>query len=126
MATVPTVAAVATLEPDVAENSVDAPMLACISPPGSHDSHRLIAPYMRSAKPARSSTSPSMMNSGIATSRNSLFELHDSSPMARQRQHGEQRVQRQAQHAQGGAHGMDRPISTSRRIRAVAIMRLLP
>ena len=31
----------------------------------------------------RSSTSPSMMNSGIATSRNSLFELHDSSPMAR-------------------------------------------
>ena len=58
MATVPTVAAVATLEPDVAENSVDAPMLACISPPGSHDSHRLIAPYMRSAKPARSSTRP--------------------------------------------------------------------
>ena len=33
------VAAVATLEPDVAAKIADEPILACISPPGSHDSH---------------------------------------------------------------------------------------
>ena len=103
MATVPTVAAVATLEPEVAENSVDAPMLA------------------------RSSTSPSMMNNGIATSRNSLFELHDSSPMARDSGSMENNGSSvRPSTPRAAPTGMDRPISTSRRIRAVAIMRLLP
>ena len=42
-ATTPTVAAVATLEPEVAANIAQVPMLACISPPGSHDSQVAIA-----------------------------------------------------------------------------------
>ena len=50
-ATVETVAAVATLDPAVAAKAMLAPMLACISPPGSHDSQRPIAPYMRSVEP---------------------------------------------------------------------------
>src|SRR5690606_34487526 len=73
---------VATLEPDVAANSALAPMLACIRPPGSHDSQRLMAPYMLSAMPERSRISPSRMNSGMATIRNSLLVLQDTSPMA--------------------------------------------
>jgi len=36
IATVPIVAAVAIDEPEVAANNVHAPMLECISPPGSH------------------------------------------------------------------------------------------
>ena len=42
-ATVPIVAAVATLEPEVAANMAQAPMLACIRPPGSQDSHCAMA-----------------------------------------------------------------------------------
>src|SRR3546814_8004692 len=84
MATVPTVAAVATLEPEVAAKRALAPMFACISPPGSHDSHRLIEPYIFSARPERSRISPSMMNRGMATSRNSLLVLQVTSPMARE------------------------------------------
>ena len=38
MATVATVAAVATDEPDVAENMVAVPILAWMRPPGSHES----------------------------------------------------------------------------------------
>lgn len=82
MATVPTVAAVATLEPEVAANNALAPMLACMRPPGNHDSHRLMAPYIFSAMPERSRISPSRMNSGMATMRNSLLVDHDTSPMA--------------------------------------------
>ncbi len=127
MATVPTVAAVATLEPEVAENKVDAPMLACIKPPGNHDSHRLIALYMRSAKPARSSTSPSMMNSGIATSRNSLFELQEISPMARVSGNIEKSGSRIRPNTPSAAPtGMDSPISTSNNVNAVEIMLRLP
>jgi hypothetical protein len=37
-ATVPMVAAVATLDPEVAAKSEQAPMFECIRPPGSHDS----------------------------------------------------------------------------------------
>ena len=33
------VAAVATLEPEVAANMAEVPMFACINPPGSQDSH---------------------------------------------------------------------------------------
>src|SRR3546814_10619143 len=60
------VAAVATLDPETAANIVQVPMLECIRPPGSQDSHWLMAPYMRSAMPDRSSSSPSSTNSGIA------------------------------------------------------------
>ena len=52
------VAAVATLEPLVAENMAEAPMLAFISPPGSHDTHLDTAPYIRPATPECTSSSP--------------------------------------------------------------------
>ena len=58
---VPMVAAVATEEPDTAENMVQVPMLECMSPPGSHDSQWVMAPYIRSAIPERSRNSPSRM-----------------------------------------------------------------
>ena len=73
MATVPTVAAVAMDDPDVAANSVLAPILECISPPGSQDSQFDSAPYIFSAIPARSRISPIMMNSGIATRMKSML-----------------------------------------------------
>ena len=50
-ATVPIVAAVATLDPEVAANIAQAAMLECISPPGSHGTHSTSALYMRSAMP---------------------------------------------------------------------------
>ena len=37
--TVPIVAAVATLDPEVAANKAQAAMLECIRPPGSHETH---------------------------------------------------------------------------------------
>ena len=55
------VAAVATLEPETEPNSAHEPMLECISPPGSQDSHCVSAAYMRSAMPLRSRISPNMM-----------------------------------------------------------------
>ncbi len=61
IATTPMVAAVATLEPETEPNSAHEPMLECISPPGSHDSHCVSAAYMRSAMPLRSRISPNMM-----------------------------------------------------------------
>ena len=78
----PTVAAVATEEPQTAENSVQAPMLECISPPGSQDSQCVMAAYMRSAMPARSRISPSRMNIGIATRITSVVAPQASSPSA--------------------------------------------
>ena len=78
----PTVAAVATDEPEVAANTVQAPMFECISPPGSQDIHLTIASYIRSATPARSRISPSRMNMGIATSRKSFDEDQATSPSA--------------------------------------------
>lgn len=39
------VAAVAVLEPEVAENSADAPIFACITPPGSQPTHFRIASF---------------------------------------------------------------------------------
>ena len=58
---VPMVAAVATLEPEVAANSVQAATLACISPPGSQTSHLRSASYMSPAMPERKKISPSRM-----------------------------------------------------------------
>ena len=81
-ATVPTVAAVATDEPDVAAKIAQAPILECIRPPGIQDSHLIMASYMRSATPARSRISPSRMNIGIETSRKSLLDDHAISHMA--------------------------------------------
>ena len=78
----PTVAAVATLEPEDAAKIAHEPMFACIRPPGSHDSHWITASYMRFAMPARSMISPSRMNIGTATSTNSLLLSHVNSPIA--------------------------------------------
>ena len=77
------VAAVATLEPEVAANIADAPMLECIRPPGSQDSHWIIAAYMRCAIPARIMISPSMMNSGTATRMKEVETVQACSPTTR-------------------------------------------
>ena len=58
IATVPTVTAVATLDPDGAPHTAQATTFECISPPGSHETHWAIAAYMRSAMPVRSMISP--------------------------------------------------------------------
>ena len=79
----PTVAAVATLEPEVAANMAQEPIFECISPPGSQDSHCASAAYIRAAMPERSSSSPSRMNIGIAMSRNSVPFCQNASPIAR-------------------------------------------
>jgi hypothetical protein len=76
------VAAVATLEPEVAANIAHAAMFECINPPGSHGIHNTRALYMRSAMPERSSTSPSSTNNGIATSRKLFDVAHAISPSA--------------------------------------------
>jgi hypothetical protein len=68
-AMVPIVAEVAILDPEVAANMAEAMMLVCSSPPGTRDNQPARALYMRSLKPARSSSSPSRMNRGIDTSR---------------------------------------------------------
>ena len=83
MATVPMVAAVAALDPDVAANRAQAPTLECIRPPGSQLTHWVTAEYMRSAMPARSRISPSRMNSGTVRNRKVAVEVHASSPMPR-------------------------------------------
>ena len=78
----PIVAAVATLDPEVAANMAQAAMLECIRPPGSHGTQSTSALYMRSAMPERSRISPSSTKNGIATSRK-LFEVPQAiSPMA--------------------------------------------
>ena len=76
------VAAVATLDPEVAANIAQAAMLECIRPPGSQGSHSTSALYIRSAMPERSRISPSSTKNGIATSRK-LFDVSQTiSPMA--------------------------------------------
>src|SRR5680860_1835953 len=76
------VAAVATLEPDVAENSVAVAMLAWSSPPGSQDSQLSSARYVLLAIPVRTRISPSNINSGIAISRKLSDADHKTSPIA--------------------------------------------
>ena len=78
----PIVAAVATLDPEVAANIAHAAMLECMSPPGSHGIQSTSAPYMRSAMPERSRISPSRTKNGMATSRK-LFDVAQAiSPIA--------------------------------------------
>ena len=62
------VAAVATEEPEMAENTAQETMLVCSSPPGRRFSHTFSALYNRSDRPARSRISPISRNSGTATS----------------------------------------------------------
>jgi hypothetical protein len=76
------VAAVATLEPEVAANIAQAAMFECMSPPGSHGTHRTRALYMRSAIPERSRISPSSTKNGMATSRKLFDVAHATSPSA--------------------------------------------
>ncbi len=58
------------------------PMFECMVPPGSQESHCTIALYMRSAMPARSRISPSMMKRGMATRTYSMAFCHTISPSA--------------------------------------------
>src|SRR6266568_1571135 len=83
------VAAVATLEPEVAANIAQAAMLECISPPGSHGIHSTSALYIRSAIPERSRISPSSTKNGMATSRKLLDVPQAISPMANESGSGE-------------------------------------
>src|SRR5688500_18685795 len=64
--TVPMVAAVAALDPEVAANIALAAMLVCIRPPGSQDTQCVRAPYILSAMPLLSIIWPSKMYKGIA------------------------------------------------------------
>jgi predicted type IV restriction endonuclease len=66
MATVLTLAAVATDEPEVAENMVAVAMLACTKPPGNHETHRSKALYVVRAMPERTRISPSKIKKGMA------------------------------------------------------------
>ncbi len=79
----PIVAAVATLEPETAANSVQVPMFECMSPPGSQESQWVIAAYMRSAMPERSRISPRSTNKGIANRMKSVETDQAVSPIAR-------------------------------------------
>src|SRR6056300_87652 len=69
--TVPTVAAVATLEPEVAAKIALEAIFACIKPPGSQDIHFVTAAYILCETPDRRMISPNKMNIGTATNRNS-------------------------------------------------------
>src|SRR6184192_3327404 len=57
-------------------------MFECISPPGSHGTHRTRALYMRSAMPERSRISPSNTKNGMATSRKLFDVAQATSPIA--------------------------------------------
>ena len=78
----PIVAAVATLEPEVAANRAQAPMLECIRPPGSQESHCRIESYIPVAIPERNRISPSRINNGMATRVYSVPVDHITIPMA--------------------------------------------
>jgi hypothetical protein len=80
-ATVPTVAAVATDEPEVAENSAQVPMLVCSRPPGRRPSHTASASNILSAMPPRKRISPSSMNSGMAVITELLSVPHTTPPI---------------------------------------------
>ncbi len=119
----PTVAAVATLEPEVAANIPQAAMFECMRPPGSQDTQWTSEPYMRSANPERSRISPSRMNSGTDTSRNSFEADQDTSPSARTRGSWENTCSSiRASTPIDAATGMASAISTSSTVSVVAIM----
>src|SRR3954469_15907948 len=67
-ATEPMVAAVATEEPEIAENTAQETILVCSNPPGSRFSQTFSARYSLSDSPARSRISPISRKSGTATS----------------------------------------------------------
>jgi hypothetical protein len=73
-ATVEIVAAVATDEPETAENSAEAATFVCRRPPGSGLSQSVSERYMRSVAPQRTRISPSMMNSGSCSSTDSSID----------------------------------------------------
>ncbi len=77
------VAAVATDEPEVAAKIEQDTILACISPPGSHESQPATALYIRLAMPDRRMISPIRMNIGMAISRKFFCCSHVFSPIAR-------------------------------------------
>ena len=62
------VAAVATLDPEIAENTAQAAMFVCSRPPGQRRIQTLSARYSWSDRPDRSRISPIRRNSGTATS----------------------------------------------------------
>src|SRR5690554_1302583 len=82
MVTVPMVAVVATLDPEVAANNAQEKMLVCIRPPGTLPTHRLTDLYISSVIPDRSRISPIMIKRGIATRTNSVLALQVISPSA--------------------------------------------
>lgn len=82
IATVPMVAAVATLDPDVAANIALAATLVCIRPPGIQLTHLSRARNMSAAMPVRNMISPIRMKSGTATSTKSVLEDQAISPKA--------------------------------------------
>ena len=79
---VPIVATVATVEPEVAANMAQVPMLACMSPPGSQESHWIIDAYILSEMPERSKSSPIRMKSGIAIRTKLVLWAQNTSPKA--------------------------------------------
>ena len=89
METVPIVAAVAMLEPEVAANTAQAATLVCISPPGMRPTQRSSASNIDSVTPERSSNSPIRMNIGMATKMKSALELQATSPKPRSSGKGE-------------------------------------
>src|SRR5579871_2471760 len=62
------VAAVATLDPEIAENTAQAAMLVCRRPPGQRRIQTLSARYNCSERPDRNRISPISRNNGTATS----------------------------------------------------------
>ena len=68
------VAAVATEEPDTAENSAEEATLVCSRPPGSGFSQSDSERYIWSVEPQRTRISPSRMNSGSASSSESFID----------------------------------------------------
>ena len=75
------VAAVATLDPAMAENTPQDMMLVCNKPPGKRPTHTFKARYNRSDKPARNMISPISKNKGTDTSTKLVDGAHSISPM---------------------------------------------
>ena len=82
-ATVPMVADVATLEPQVAANTAEAAMFECMRPPGSQLIHCTMQWYILSVMPDRMRISPMSTNRGMAIRIGSVLVFQMISPMAR-------------------------------------------
>ena len=79
---VPMVAAEATEDPDVAENSAQDAMLVCSRPPGIQRTHLSSAWNIAPAMPEPSKSSPVRMKSGTATRAKLVDPPQRSSPTA--------------------------------------------